>query len=270
MLGVVVLAVVGVLLAMTQLQNARNQRVAYDEFRTALASATAPVSATGLNSRLLPLGTPVALIEIPSIGVKAVVVEGTSSEATMLGPGHRRDTPLPGQTGVSVIYGRQFSYGAVFAQLDQLVPGDEIRTVTAQGESTYEVTDLRSRGEAPQNPPATNEGRLTLVSAAGPIPLVPSDVLRVDAKLTSKPWPTPLGEFPYTALPSEDEAMQGNPAAWPLLTLGMLASLAALIISALLRRHWGRWQTWVVAVPTMTALVFFTVTQLATLLPNIL
>ena len=33
-------------------------------------------------------------------------MEGTSSGTLMSGPGHRRDTPFPGQAGVSVIVGR--------------------------------------------------------------------------------------------------------------------------------------------------------------------
>ena len=45
---------------------------------------------------IVPVGDPVALLTIPSIGLEQVVVEGTASGDTLVGPGHRRDTPLPG------------------------------------------------------------------------------------------------------------------------------------------------------------------------------
>jgi len=52
----------------------------------------------------------VALLSIPAIGISAmVVVEGTTPENLTLGPGHLRDTPLPGQAGISVIFGSSSS-----------------------------------------------------------------------------------------------------------------------------------------------------------------
>ena len=43
-----------------------------------------------------------------------VVVEGTTSQSLVHGPGHISDTPLPGQTGNPVILGRSVTYGAPF------------------------------------------------------------------------------------------------------------------------------------------------------------
>ena len=49
-----------------------------------------------------------------------VVVEGTTPGEPDAGPGHLRDTPLPGQAGVSVVFGRRATFGAPFASLPQL------------------------------------------------------------------------------------------------------------------------------------------------------
>ena len=68
----------------------------YDEFRVQLASETAPLAEP------VQVGSPVAMIDAPSIGIhNLIVVEGTTSRLLMSGPGHLSDTPLPGQAGTS-------------------------------------------------------------------------------------------------------------------------------------------------------------------------
>ena len=95
-------------------------------------------------------GTPVAALSIPRLGLdQAVVVEGTSAQDLTLGPGHRRDTVLPGQTGVSVIYGRRVSFGGPFEHLMQLQVGDVITTTTGQGRGALPRLVLRRR-DAPR------------------------------------------------------------------------------------------------------------------------
>ncbi len=84
-------------------------------------------------------GTPVAQIEIPSIGVEKVVVEGVQVDDLKNGPGHYKSTPMPGQPGNAAIAGHRTTYGAPFHNIDKLVPGDEIRVLTAQGTHTYRV-----------------------------------------------------------------------------------------------------------------------------------
>ena len=68
-----------------------------------------------------PQGEPVALIDIPEIGVSQVVVEGVDVADLRKGPGHYPGTPLPGQEGNAAIAGHRTTYGAPFADLDQLV-----------------------------------------------------------------------------------------------------------------------------------------------------
>jgi sortase (surface protein transpeptidase) len=266
--GIVIFSFFATALLLSQLQSVRDQQVALQEFRYDLANGTAPVSALGSDNKILVPGKSVALIDIPKLGVHSVVVEGTTSDVTMHGPGHRRDTVMPGQIGVSVIFGREFTYGAAFNQIGALAAGDEIKTVTGQGESTYAVLGVRRTGDPLPEPPAEGEGRLTLVSASG-VPLFSTSVIRVDAKLVSKAKLTPLATITNAALPDNEEAMRGNQGAWPVLAL-TLAFLAGLVlVFILLRRYWGKWQTWIVAVPVLTAVGSFAATQVLILFPNL-
>lgn len=269
-LAVVVAALFVSLLGLSQVQNIRNQQVAFEDFRYDLANGTAPVYAADLNNKLLNTGTPVALLKIPRIGVSAVVVEGTTSDVTMLGPGHRRDTVLPGQEGVSVIYGRQFTYGAVFSQLSDLKAGDKITVTTGQGESQFKVDGVRFDDEPLPDAPTVGEGRLVLVSASGSVPLVPTGIVRVDATMVGDAYLAPLSDFTYAALGGEEEAMRGEGRAWPYLALSLVALVALVVVFTLLRRFWGRWQTWIVAVPVFVATGTFAATQIAILFPNVI
>lgn len=271
--GIVIISFFATALLLSQLQNTRDQQTAMEQFRYDLANGTAPVSALGGDNKLLKPGTSVAILNIPKLGINAVVGEGTTSDLTMRGPAHRRDTVLPGQIGVSVIYGRQATYGAVFSGISSLAPGDEITAITGQGEATYSVIGVRYSGDPLPEAPTEKEGRLTLVSATG-FPLIPAiipaSVVRVDAKLVSEAELTPLATITNASLPDEEEAMKGNPAVWPILalTLALLAFLVFVFI--LLRRFWGKWQTWIVAVPVLLAVGSFAATQVLILFPNLI
>jgi sortase A len=269
LVGALLLGFVVQFAGLSQISFARDQQLALDSLRFDLANATAPVGQVGADGKLLAIGTPVALLEIPAIGMRDVVVEGTTSGATLSGPGHRRDTPLPGQIGASVIYGRQASYGAPFGALSSLSKGDTITATTGQGVAKYTVTDVRFTGDALPAAMKSGEGRLTLVSAAG-IPFLPDSIVRVDARLTSTPAESPGKVVGYPALNANELTMQGDASAWPLLVLGVVALFAAIGLFTLSRRFWGRWQTWIVAVPVVIAFGTFTAQQVAVLLPNIL
>src|SRR5262249_61335956 len=102
------------------LRHTGDQRVAYARLRSDMANGIAPVGQTRSDGHLLAPGTPVAWLEIPQLDVHEVVFEGTSAGVLRSGPGHRRDTPLPGQAGVSVIFGRRAAFGGPFHPLDPI------------------------------------------------------------------------------------------------------------------------------------------------------
>lgn len=271
------LIVVGLLLVgfalqfvgVSQIGHARDQQLALDAFRYQLANATAPVGQTGVDGRLIPVGTPVAIVRAGAIGLDEVVVEGTSSDVLRTGPGHRRDTPLPGQTGASVVYGRQASYGGPFRALSRLVPGDLITATTGQGVARYLVTDVRLTGDAVPDPLRTGAGRLTLVSAAG-TPFLPSAVVRVDARLTSAPQATPQRALTYAALDDGELTTAADGSVWPFLVLGLVLLFGLVSLFAVSRRFWGKRPTLIVAVPVVLTVGLFAAQQLTLLLPNLM
>ncbi|MGW2559866.1 sortase domain-containing protein [Streptomyces sp. NPDC001514] len=252
-----------------QLRHARDRQVDYADFRSALANGVAPVGRSGSDGPAAAPGDPVALLEIPALHLREVVGEGTTAEDLARGPGHRRDTILPGQAGVSVIMGRQATYGGPFGHLGELNTGDTFTVTTGQGKHTYRVIGPRRAGD-PQPPAlAAGRGRLTLITADG-TPFMPGGILRVDADLVADVQPTPAPSLPPGALPEDEKPMATQQAAWlPLVLWGQGLVLAA---GALAWAHarWGRPHTWVVGVPLLGALGLAVADQAVLLLPNLL
>ena len=88
-------------------------------------------------------GDPLGKIEIPSIGVSDVFVQGTGTSDLRKGPGHYPATPLPGQHGTVGIAGHRTTYGAPFHDIDKLKPGVRIELSMPYGRFTYRVERTR-------------------------------------------------------------------------------------------------------------------------------
>ncbi|QIQ02172.1 sortase [Streptomyces liangshanensis] len=265
-LAAVLLGFVASLTVVGHLQHARDQEVAHDELRKQLALGTAPVGQRTYDNKPLALGAPVALLRIPVLGLREVVAEGTTSGVLMSGPGHRRDSVLPGQAGTSLIMGRQWGYGSPFVHLDRLPTGAVIEVTTGQGKAVYRVTGVRRPGDP--LPPAIGAGggRLTLITATGEA-YTPSGLLRVDAELTSPVQPAP----PRSGRIDEaEEALAGESGAWLSVFLRCQLLLAAALLTVWAHRVWGRWQTWICAVPVLAAAGLAVASSATRLLPNLL
>jgi sortase A len=91
-----------------------------------------------LRKKPLP-GDAIGRIELPAIGVKDYVVEGTDTANLRKGPGHYPDTPLPGERGTSAIAGHRTTYGAPFRDIDKLERGQAIRLDMPYGRYVYRV-----------------------------------------------------------------------------------------------------------------------------------
>jgi sortase A len=74
---------------------------------------------------------------IPRIDLDLIVVEGTSYKALRLGPGHLKDTPLPGEPGNSVISAHRDTF---FRHIYELAKGDEIQVRRDGRTYTFQVT----------------------------------------------------------------------------------------------------------------------------------
>lgn len=244
----------------------RAQDALYARFRAELAAATAPIGP------VIEVGAPVATLSIPHIGVEQVVVEGTASGDLLSGPGHLRNTVLPGQLGTSAVLGRASTYGAPFARLGELVPGDRINVTTAQGATRFTVIGVRRAGDPLPQPRAESAARLVLVSgeASGArLPsLSPGRVVYVDAE-ADEAFDTPAG-LPRV-VPDPEQAMgTESGAVLPLLTLclGLLLALTFGVIVA--RQRFGAALVWVVTTPVVIAVAWLTTDVVMRLLPNLM
>lgn len=250
-----VLGFVGYLYGLTTLSEQHAQDTLRKSFANSLAQAVAPIGPVAP-------GTPVATLSIPRLGLdQVVVVEGTSARDMAAGPGHRRDTVLPGQAGVSAIYGRRMTFGAPFAHLLALRVGDIITATTGQGVSKYRVSSF---GDSAHPAPANSANRLVLVTAdAG---TVPHQLVMVSADLITKPQPS-SGALP--SIPS-DEANLASSDNGTLLTL-LLWSQALLVLAVaapFLAVRWSPVATYLCAAPVALAVVWNLYENLALLVPN--
>ncbi|MFF7128482.1 sortase domain-bontaining protein [Streptomyces sp. NPDC008240] len=268
-LAALLLGITAQLLLVSGIQQHSAQHAAFDELREQLALGTAPVSQTDQQGKLLAPGTPVALIDVPRLGLNQVVFEGTDSAVTTDGPGHRRDTPMPGQAGTSVLMGRAAAYGAPFGQLADLAAGNTFTVTTGQGKAEYQVIDVRRAGDPAPAPAAAGKGRLVLVTATGSR-FMPGGILRVDADLVSAPFQTPAAVIRSGTLPdSEQPLARPSGVPWPLV-LWLQALLLVSIAAVWTWHRWGRHQTWIVFAPVVAVLGLQVATRTTELLPNLL
>jgi sortase A len=85
-------------------------------------------------------GNALVRLTIARINLDAVIVEGTSRKSLKLGPGHMKDSALPGSSGNSVIVAHRDTF---FRHLDKLREGDEIELRRRSAVYRFEVTGRR-------------------------------------------------------------------------------------------------------------------------------
>jgi len=116
---------------------ARAARIAAEGSATTLPSGAAHVAATTATPAV---GQPVGIIQIPTIGVDQVLVQGVQTADLQMGPGHYPGTPLPGQLGNVAIAGHRTTYGHPFFDLNEVTPGTKVVITTSQGVFVYTAT----------------------------------------------------------------------------------------------------------------------------------
>lgn len=257
------------LVVVSTIQQRADQQRAFDRFRADLAAGTAPVGPTDADGAALPLGSPVAYIEIGSLSLRQVVVEGTTSTALFKGPGHRRDTPLPGQPGVSVLLGRRAAFGRPFARIHTLREGAMIRVTTGQGAFDYRVRGVRREGDLVPPAPVAGEGRLLLATADGR-PFLPSGVLRVDADLVTPASPGSRPLLNSRALPPPEQMMGSDVSTLWALALWLQALIGVLLAGIWAWHRWSRPKAWMAFLPPVLLTGLLASGQAARLLPNLL
>lgn len=133
---------------------------------------------------------PFGQVEIPRIGVREWMVQGTTKESMTLGTGHIEETPLPGMGGNFGLAGDRVLYTAPFLRLDQLQKGDDVLIHMPYGDLTYRVegiTDVQPTEVSVLNPKGYDS--ITL-STCNPTWQVDTRMI-ISARLVdaeSKPW----------------------------------------------------------------------------------
>jgi sortase A len=270
MVSVVIVFLLLNLVIVSQVQHYAMQATLFSDLRLSLAEGSVPVQPTGVDGQIVTPGTPVALMKAPVVGIdREVIVEGSSSGQTMVGIGHRRDTVLPCQVGASVVMARSGGYGGVGSSWSQLKSGDEFTVTTGQGSCTYVVRGQRVPGDDAPPAPTGREGRITLTTAYG-LPFMPTEVLRIDADLTTDAFDRPVTAFPPGSLPESEAAMGVDTSNLFALVLLLELLIAVAIGATYLWRRWGKWQSWIVVTPVAVTAGMLTATSINHLLPNLL
>jgi len=103
------------------------------------------------------IGQPIGRLEVDRLGLSMVIVNGTDAGSLRKGPGRDPRTFLPGEGRLVYIAGHRTTFGAPFAHIERLRPGDRVVLEMPYGRFVYAVTGsvivpaddldrLRSRG----------------------------------------------------------------------------------------------------------------------------
>jgi sortase A len=161
-LGLLMFLFVGYQLWGTGIEEAQSQNSLENRFSEIAVTTTAPpptsispsVAEPAVTTTLAPPepivikeGDPMAIIELPTIGVSKFVVAGVETADLKKGPGHYPGTPFPGELGNASIAGHRTTYGEPFRHLDDLSIGDPIIITDLMGRKfTYLVSNQQVVG----------------------------------------------------------------------------------------------------------------------------
>ncbi|MCW2778999.1 MAG: sortase family protein [Frankiales bacterium] len=183
-LGVVVLLFCVYELEITNIYTGKQQHALAQDLKDAWAAPTPapspvrPGTVAPAAPVAVPLGQGLAVLRIPRLGrsYAKVVLEGVGVPDLKRGPGHYPGTALPGAVGNVVVSGHRTTYGAPFADLDRLVPGDAVVLETRDSWFTYRMTGVQIVAPTaievtyavPGNPTATPTQRLLTLTTCNP------------------------------------------------------------------------------------------------------
>ena len=217
-----------------------------------------------VNGHLPPEGSAVAVLQIPSIGVDQIVVQGTSAADLMNGPGLMPGSALPGSVGNSVIAGRRVTFGATFGNIGALHTGAKINVVDGAGRFTYKVTHILQVpiGHKDVVLP-TIDDRITLVTSNSS--LITSGREVVQGKLVGHAVEVPDDTI---AVPSYELDLSGDPSAGGLAAMWSFFTLIVLVSAGFLAWRLRRpWLVYLFAAPVVVLCGLFACESVARALP---
>ncbi|WP_214103536.1 sortase [Acrocarpospora catenulata] len=248
----------------------RNQRIMLDALNddlTAAATIAAAPQATDRDLTAIPeRGKPIALLEIPKLGLREVIVQGTGTAELRAAVGHYRPSPMPGQSGNAVLAGHRNLYGSPFSRLGEMAAGDKIVATTQEGQFTFTVELVEQAGTGRDDflGQETFVNRLTLLTTSedagsgGRLAVVS----RLDGQPASLKTVDP-------SQPKSDELGLGrDTSAWGA-ALGWGGLLLALLAGTIhLYRIWRRASAYLITTPPLLAVGLLWFEALARLIPS--
>lgn len=251
--GLCILMFFGYAFVFSGLQEARGQHQLLELF-TVGPSTLHPDYALLTGSKVAT-GQPEAILDIPAVHLRQIVVKGTSATDLTKGPGYMLGTAPIGTRGNAVIAGRRTTAGAPFGRLLTLRAGDRFTVSTGYGKFGYEVERVGIAVPGSRDPMSpSNQAELTLVTS-NPAYLSTGRAY-VTALLTTKAARAPR----FTGVPSPSvRGLSGDTAAvLPSILWGVVlaACLAATVAS------YRRWREQLAAVYLLTTPVVLAVALL--------
>jgi sortase A len=277
--GVLILLFVAYQLWGTGIREAQAQNRLEDDFAEVLAEAEAAPSTTTTSTvpgdpatapTIPPAveGEPTARIQIPTIGVDKIVVEGVSLADLKKGPGHYPESPLPGQEGNAAIAGHRTTYGAPFNRIDELVPGDEIIVTTIQGTFTYTMAEqLIVSPRQVEVLDDKGDNRITLTACHPKLSARQRIVVVGLLAEDETPLPRPVREEGAAPPPAIDDIDGEGAPAYPAVLLGVLCA-AIWALAWLVGRLWRKWPAYALGLPFFLVGLFFFFEEFSRLLPS--
>ncbi|MFI9553887.1 sortase [Nonomuraea endophytica] len=248
----------------------RNQRIMLDQLNEDLkisaTIAAAPVAGDKDLSAVPKPGTPVSLLEIPKIGLREVVVQGTGTAELRSAVGHYRPSPMPGQIGNAVLAGHRNLYGRPFARMGELQAGDKITASSQEGRFTYTVeTVQRARtGEQDFLSQATFVNRMTLLTTGDTEQ--PGGRLAVVARLDGRP--AGLKILDQDRIKEDELGLGRDPGGWlPSIVWG-LVTVGVLFVTILLYRRWRTISAYLLTTPPLLVAALLWFESVARLIPS--
>lgn len=238
-------------------------------FASQVSNATAPIAEKDFQGELVKDGSPVARLVIDQINLDVIVVEGTDSNTMRSGVGHRRDTVLPGQEGMTVLFGRTWSYGAPFGAISKLEKDDVFTVYTGQGKSEYKVSGIRKAGDKGLAPVKAGTNQLVLTAAEGEF-FSPTGVVRVDAELINTAFDTGLRTTKWGEIPAESRELGIDTRFVWVLLIDLIVLLLAQVVAIWFASRFGRVKAWLVFAPGLILVLVLTIDQTTRLLPNLI
>ncbi len=261
----------------SDLSEARSQRALLGEFRSVMsggAFVAPPPDAIGQEQAEVTApprpaaGDPVALLQIPSLGIEKVVVEGSTAQETKQGPGHLMGSPMPGEVGRVVLAGRRTTYGAPFARIDELSGGDDVVLTTPKGRFTYEVDEVRTIDAGSPDVLAPDQSSNSLILTTSNPEYLASERLVVIASLQGDPVSLP--ERQPMVVGEDMTGASGDTRSLWLILVWTQVLIAALVGTWMLYRRWPARIAYLITTPIALALVFLLFENLDRLLPSTL